>query len=72
MRRVRAIEFMKFGISSFRHLRNRRWGGCVYVLQNFFSVFFCLFFVFPVRQKIPDNRSRERLNGFLRATAYML
>ena len=27
----------------------------------FFSVFFCFF---PVRHKIPDNRSRKGLNGF--------
>jgi len=40
-----------------RHLRNRRWGGCVYVLPMFFSVF-------SVCHKIPDKRSRERLNGF--------
>jgi len=38
-------------------LRNRQWGGSVYVLQ----IFFCFF---PVRHKIWDNRSRERLNGF--------
>jgi len=45
------------------HLRNRRWGGCVglYVLQMFFFVFV---FDFPFATKIPDNRSRERLNGF--------
>ena len=36
------------------YLRNRRWGGCVYVLHMFF----------PFATKIPDNRSRERLNGF--------
>ena len=30
----------------------------------FFSVSFSFFFVFSVRQKIPDNRSRERLNRF--------
>jgi len=31
----------------------------------FFSVFFLFFFCFfPVRKKIWDNRSRERLNGF--------
>jgi len=46
-----------------RVLRNRRWGGCVYVLQMFFSVSFVFLFFF-VRQKIPDNRSPERLNGF--------
>jgi len=39
-------------------LRNRRWGGSVYVLQMFFFVFF------PSAKEIWDNRSRERLNGF--------
>jgi len=41
------------------HLRNRLpvGGGCVYVLQMFFFVFFR-------PPKIWDNRSRERLNGF--------
>ena len=44
------------------NLCNRRWGGCVYVLQMFFSVFFPSATKIP---KIPDNHSRERLNGFL-------
>ena len=30
----------------------------------FYSLFFVFFCFFSVRQKIPDNRSRERLNGF--------
>jgi len=50
--------------SSQAHLRNRRWGGCVYVLQMFFLFLFCFFSAFSIRQKIWDNRSRERLNGF--------
>ena len=37
------------------YLRNRRWGGCVYVLQMFFCFFFvfcfCLFFAFSVHHK---------------------
>jgi len=41
-------------------LRNHRWGGCVYVLQ----MFFIFVLLFPSVTKIPDNRSRERLNGF--------
>jgi len=36
------------------YLRNRRWGGCVYVLQMFFCLFFFVFF--SVRHKIWDNR----------------
>ena len=36
------------------YLHNRRWGGCVYVLQMFLSVF-VFFCFFSVRQKIPDN-----------------
>ena len=46
------------------YLRNRRWGGCVYVLQ---SVFLYFFVFFPSTENIRqrDNRSRERLkNGF--------
>ena len=48
------------------YLRNRLWGGCVYVLQMFFFcfLFFFQFSVFPSVTKIPDNRSRELLNGF--------
>ena len=44
-------------------LRNRLpvGGGCVYVLQ----IFFCIFLFFFRPSKIWDNRSRERLNGFL-------
>ena len=42
------------------YLRNRRWGGSVYVLQMFCLFVFC-FFRPP---KLWDNRSRERLNGF--------
>jgi len=40
-------------------LRNRRWGGSVYVLQ-----IFLFFFVFFRPPKLWDNRSQERLNGF--------
>jgi len=45
-------------------LRNRRSGGCVYLLQMFFVFVFAFFVFFPFATKIPDNRSRERLNGF--------
>jgi len=48
----------RYRIGMVNNLRNRRWGGCVYVLQMFFFVFF------RFATKIPDNRSRERLNGF--------
>jgi len=34
-----------------------------FMFYRCFFLFF-LFSVFSVRQKIPDNRSRERLNGF--------
>ena len=46
------------------YLRNRRWGGCIYVLQMFFFRFFPFSVFFPSVTKIPDNRSQERLNGF--------
>ena len=45
------------------YLRNRRWGGCVCFTDVFWG-FFLFFSAFSVRQKIWDNRSRERLNGF--------
>ena len=34
------------------------------VAYMFYRCFFCFFCFFSVRQKIWDNRSRERLNGF--------
>jgi len=36
-------------------LRNRRWGGCVYVLRMFFSVFFCFF--------RPSKNTRQPFSG---------
>jgi len=50
---------------NYAYLRNRRWGGSVYVLQMFFCCFFGVFFFCFFRpSKVPDNRSRERLNEF--------
>jgi len=62
-----SVRLLLISSSSCCCFRNRRWGGCVYVLQMFFFVFCFLLFAFcsfSVRHKIPDNRSRERLNGF--------
>jgi len=46
------------------YLRNRRWGGSVYVLQMFFSVFFVFFCFFSIRKNImrqPFSGMAERI-----------
>ena len=43
--------------------RNRRWSGSVYVLQMFFSVFFCFFLLFPSVKNMrqPFSGTAERI-----------
>ena len=43
------------------HLRNRRWGGCVYVLQMFFFIFSCLFLFATKNTRQPFSGTAERI-----------
>jgi len=51
-------EFLKCCVHLFMQPPMKRMRIC------FTDVFFCFFLFFPSVTKIPDNRSRERLNGF--------
>jgi len=43
------------------YLRNRRWGGSIYVLQMFFFVFFCFFFRPSKNMRQPFSGTAERI-----------